>query len=268
MPERMAEFQGFAQRRQTVKLLLEKLRRREEKKRGYLIAFEGPDGAGKSTQCQLFCNWLKNEGHKVVITKWSSSPLIKPLIKARKAARSFSPEEFCLLHAADFRHRLETEILPALWKGKIVLADRYLYTALAGDAARGMELSWLLDVYSPLLWPDVVYYLSVSPETSGRRISAKRPPKFYKAGQDITRMEDPVASHRQFVSRVIQEYQALAVIFEFVTVDAEKSIYEQHRLLRELFEQRRRRPWAEWNVEVMLDWLVDKKRKTEAQLGS
>jgi dTMP kinase len=80
----------------------------------------------------------------VVTTKWNSSPVVKPLVKARKAARSLSPEEFCLLHAADFRHRLETEILPALWEGKTVIADRYLFTALARDAARGLERDWIL----------------------------------------------------------------------------------------------------------------------------
>src|SRR5256885_2121977 len=101
------------------------------KRRGLLIAFEGPDGSGKTTQRKLFKSWLKSEGHDVFTTKWNSSMLVKPLVKARKAARSLSPEEFCLLHAADFRYRLETEVLPALWAGKTVVADRYLFTALA-----------------------------------------------------------------------------------------------------------------------------------------
>src|SRR5712675_874465 len=103
------------------------------KERGLLIAFEGPDGSGKTTQRKLFKDWLASEGFKVVTTKWNSSELIKPIIKARKQVRSLDRQEFCLLHAADFRHRMETEVLPALVEGKTVVADRFLFTALARD---------------------------------------------------------------------------------------------------------------------------------------
>src|SRR3954466_9599207 len=89
--------------------------------RGFLIAFEGPDGSGKTTQRKLFKAWLKSLGHDVVTTKWNSSALIKPLIRSRKALRVLSAEEFSLLHAADFRHRVDQEILPALWAGKVVI---------------------------------------------------------------------------------------------------------------------------------------------------
>src|SRR5262249_21313365 len=144
----------FAMRRREARRLYDLVRQRDAK-RGLLIAFEGPDGSGKTTQRKLFKGWLKSEGHSVVTTKWNSSDLVKPLVKARKRAKSLSPEEFCLLHAADFRYRLETEILPALWEGKTVIADRFLFTALARDAARGLELGWLLEVYYPLFWPDM-----------------------------------------------------------------------------------------------------------------
>ena len=132
------------------------------RRRGLLIAFEGPDGSGKTTQRKLFKTWLKSEGHDVVTTKWNSSDLIKPLIKSRKALRVLSPEEFSLLHAADFRHRVEQEILPALWEGKMVIADRFLFTGLARDVARGLDLDWVLKLYQPLLWPDLVFYFSVT----------------------------------------------------------------------------------------------------------
>ena len=232
------------------------LLQRREATRGLLVAFEGPDGSGKTTQRKLFKTWLKSEGREVATTKWNSSPLIKPLVKARKQAHAFSAEEFCLLHAADFRHRLETKILPALWQGTTVIADRYIFTGLARDAARGLAFDWLLHVYLPLVWPDVVFYFSVSPETSGMRIAATRSPKFYEAGQDVTGIEDPLASYTQFISRVIREYEALALVFRFITIDAEQSINEQHRQIRELFQQTERRPWPEWNVEALVDWLA------------
>lgn len=235
---------------------LRQLLRAHEATRGLLIAFEGPDGSGKTTQRKLFKRWLVSEGVDVVTTKWNSSPLIKPLIKVRKHARALSPREFCLLHAADFRYRLDHVVLPALWRGATVVADRYLYTALARDAARGLELDWMLNVYRPILWPDLVFYFAVSPETSGRRIAAVRTPKYYEAGQDVTGLADPFASYQRFITRVIREYDALALIFRFVTVNAEQPILVQHHQIRQLFLETRRRPWAEWNVEAVLDWLA------------
>src|SRR5215203_5430142 len=144
------------------------------RRRGLLVAFEGPDGSGKTTQRKLFKTWLKAEGYDVVTTKWNSSDLIKPIIKSRKAVRALSPEEFSLLHGADFRHRVEQMILPALWDGKLVIADRFLFTGLARDVARGLDLDWVLKLYQPLLWPDLVFYFSVSPDTSSKRVSATR----------------------------------------------------------------------------------------------
>jgi dTMP kinase len=226
------------------------------RRRGLLVAFEGPDGAGKSTQRKLFKTWLKAEGYDVVTTKWNSSALIKPIIKSRKDIRVLSPIEFSLLHAADFRHRVERVVLPALWEGKLVIADRFLFTGLARDVARGLDFDQVLKLYQPLLWPDVVFYFSVSADTSRRRIVATRVPKFYEAGQDVTDMDEPTASYERFITRVIREYESLALIFRFITVDAEQSIHDQHREIRRLFRETEKRPWSDWNLDAVVEWLA------------
>src|SRR5918998_5545422 len=172
---------------------------RRDKTRGLLIAFEGPDGSGKTTQRKLLKRWLQSRGQAVVSTRWGSSPLVKPLLRVRKKIRALSPLEYSLLHAIDVRHRIETEILPALWAGKTVLADRYLFTALARDAARGLDLDWLLNAYAPLLWPDLVLYFSMTPEDSRRRVASIRSPHFYQSGQDVTGIDDPLASYSRFI---------------------------------------------------------------------
>jgi dTMP kinase len=227
-----------------------------EKSRGLLIAFEGPDGSGKTTQRKLLKRWLESQDHEVVSTRWASSALVKPMLKVRKKIRTLSVEEYSLLHAVDFRHRIETSILPALWSGKTVLADRYLFTALARDAARGLDLDWLLHAYSPLLWPDLVIYFSMTPEDSRRRIASTRAPRFYEAGQDVTGIEDPLASYGRFIDRVVTEYDNLSVVFQFVTVDAGEAVYRQHTRVRELVEKAEKRPWLTFSEEAVQEWLI------------
>jgi dTMP kinase len=234
---------------------IEQLIGRRDKIRGTLIAFEGPDGSGKTTQRKLLKRWLQSRGQAVLSTRWGSSPLVKPLLRVRKKIRALSPLEYSLLHAIDFRHRIETEVLPALWAGKTVLADRYLFTALARDAAREIDLDWLLHAYSPLLWPDIVLYFSVRPQVSSRRVAATRRPRFYEAGQDVTGIDDPLTSYRRFIDRVIHEYENLATIFKFVTVNAEDPVYRQHQKVRALVERAGRRPWPEYSAEALAEWL-------------
>ena len=234
---------------------LRRLIAERDESRGLLIAFEGPDGSGKTTQRKLLKTWLASRGHTVVSTRWASSALVKPLLKARKRIRALSTEEYSLLHAADFRHRVETAILPALWAGKTVLADRYLFTALARDAARGLDLDWLLHAYSPLLWPDLVIYFSMTAESSSRRIASARAPRFYEAGQDVTGLEDPLASYGRFIDRVVTEYENLALVFKFVTVDAGDAVYRQHTQVRELVENAEKRRWPAFSREAVEEWL-------------
>jgi dTMP kinase len=237
------------------RVVLEQLIARRDKTRGLLIALEGPDGAGKTTQRKLLKTWLQSRGQPVVATRWGSSPLVKPLITVRKRIRALSPLEYSLLHAIDFRHRVETEVLPALWAGRTVLADRYLFSGLAGDAARGIDLDWLLHAYAPLLWPDLVLYFAMPPQASSRRLAAMRQPHFYESGQDVTGIEDPLVSYQRFIDRVIREYDNLAAIFQFVKVDAEAAVYRQHQQVRRLVERTGKRPWREYSAEAVEEWL-------------
>jgi len=204
---------------------------------GWLFAFEGLDGAGKTTQRKLLTAWFEGLGEEVVVTKWNSSPLFKPLIKARKALRALSPREFAVLHAADFRHRFEAVIEPSLRAGKIVLADRYIFTGIARDVARGLDREWSRNLYRPARLPDIVFYFTVSPEICASRIAATREMKFYEAGQDVTFIDDPIESYVCFAGRVSREYENLSREFGFVAVDAGRPIYAQHRLIREACER-------------------------------
>ena len=204
---------------------------------GLLIAFEGLDGSGKTTQRKLLKTWLESNGEDVIVTKWNSSPVFKDLIKAKKASHRLDPHNYSLLHAADFRHRYETVIQPSLREGKIVLADRYIFTGFARDVARGVSRARVAGLYSSVRRPDITFYFSASPLTSATRITATREIKFYEAGQDVTALENPLESYLRFSRKVIKEYARLHNEFEFVVVDADEPIYDQHLFIRETYEE-------------------------------
>src|SRR5215203_4586480 len=136
---------------------------------GRLIAVEGLDGSGKSTQIYLLKRWMELQGLKVFFSEWNSSDLVKEATSKAKKRQLLTPTTFSLIHATDFADRYERQILPLLRAGYIVLADRYLFTALARDAVRGLDRNWLAKLYSFAVHPDITFYFRVPLEISLNR---------------------------------------------------------------------------------------------------
>ena len=153
---------------------------------GKLFVVEGIDGSGKTTQLALLAKWLSAAGHRVFVTEWNSSALVKAATKTGKKKNSLTPMTFSLLHATDFADRLLYNIIPPLKAGMIVLADRYAYTAFARDAARGVDRAWVRELYSFAVRPDLRVYFRVPIDVSLDRLLARRVKlKFYEAGLDM-----------------------------------------------------------------------------------
>jgi thymidylate kinase len=123
---------------------------------GKLIAIEGTDGVGRSTQIQLLREWLEIKGYGVVETGWTRSPLMQPTIELAKSSNTLNKLTFVLLYATDFADRLEKEIIPALKAGFVVLSDRYIFTALARAGVRGVDRQWLRNLYGFAIAPHLV----------------------------------------------------------------------------------------------------------------
>ena len=73
---------------------------------GKLIAIEGTDGVGRTTQIQLLREWLEVKGYGVVETGWTRSPLMQPTIELAKSSNTLNKLTFVLLYATDFADRL------------------------------------------------------------------------------------------------------------------------------------------------------------------
>jgi len=204
---------------------------------GKLIIVEGIDGSGKSTQLDLLHKWLSGQGYCVYFTEWNSSPIVRQTTKFGKARRLLSPMTFSLIHAADFADRLERAILPPLRAGAIVLADRYIYTAFARDAARGIDRSFVRGLYSIAPVPTVKVYFRVPLDEALRRILSGRPElKFYEAGMDLGLSVNPYESFRLFQRRIFDQYEKMVGEFGLEVIDATLSIAEQQRRFRRLVQ--------------------------------
>ena len=146
---------------------------------GKIIAIEGTDGVGRSTQIHLLREWLEVQGYGVVETGWTRSELMQPTIELAKASNTLNKLTFVLLYATDFADRLEKEIIPALKAGFIVLSDRYIYTALARAGVRGVDRTWMRNLYGFAIAPHQVFYLKIDEKTLIRRVLQSRGMDFW-----------------------------------------------------------------------------------------
>lgn len=205
---------------------------------GRLIAVEGLDGSGKSTQIYLLKRWLEMKGLKVFFTEWNSSLLVKKATSKGKKRQLLTATTFSLIHCTDFADRYERQILPLLKAGYLVLCDRYIYTAFARDAVRGCTHSWLHNLYGFARQPDLTFFFNTSLQVALSRILSGRPQlKYHEAGMDLGLSADPYESFRLFQEQIYNEYLAMKETFSFVPIDGSASIEAQQMQVRELVTQ-------------------------------
>ncbi len=239
---------------------------------GRLIAVEGLDGSGKSTQIYLLKRWLEAEGVKVYFSEWNSSELVKSATSKGKKRELLTPTTFSLIHATDFADRYERHLVPLLRAGYVVLCDRYVFTAFARDVTRGCPPDWVRGIYNFAAQPDLTFFFKADLEVSLNRILEGRPKlKFFEAGMDLRLSSDPYESFRIFQGRILEQYMAMSGEFNFIVMDANQNVATQQALLRKIVGEkislakfRRRSPLPlppTWRPE-------DKSKETEEDLAA
>jgi dTMP kinase len=191
---------------------------------GKLIAIEGADGVGRTTQLTLLREWLEVRGYGVVETGWTRSELMQPTIELAKASNTLNKLTFVLLYATDFADRLEKEIIPALKAGFIVLSDRYIFTALARAGVRGVDRQWLRNLYGFAIAPHLTFYLKVDVETLIGRVLGVRGMDFWESGMDMKLGDDIYDSFRAYQNKMLREFSSMSDEFHFRTIDARRPI--------------------------------------------
>src|SRR5918993_108533 len=191
---------------------------------GKIIAIEGTDGVGRSTQIQMLREWLEVRGYGVIETGWTRSALMQPTIDIAKASNTLNKLTFVLLYATDFADRLEKEVIPALKAGFIVLSDRYIYTAIARAGVRGVDRAWIRNLYGFGIVPHLVFYLRIDEKTLIRRVLQSRGMDYWESGMDLKIGDDIYESFRAYQRALLKEYASMSDEFNFRILDARRKV--------------------------------------------
>ena len=143
--------------------------------KGKFISIEGIDGCGKSTHAKLLMRWLRSHGRKVVITDEPTNDVIGRVIKRVLRGELKLPiAAEALLFAADRVQHISDVIEPALKAGKVVLNERYVYSSLAYQSARGLPMNWISSINKYVLRPDLGILVDVPAKIAFARIKSSR----------------------------------------------------------------------------------------------
>lgn len=144
--------------------------------KGVLIVIEGIDGAGKSTQAKSLLRKLRAKGLPAVYFrepsrgKWG-----RELKRLAQQAGSLTPEQELELFQKDRRENVEKNLRPALAAGKVIVLDRYFFSTIAYQGAKGLDrdrIRRMNERFAPK--PDLVFILDIRAGEGLARISGRR----------------------------------------------------------------------------------------------
>jgi len=190
--------------------------------KGILIVFEGIDGSGKSTQAEILLERLQEEDFDAVYFREPSKGKWGRKIK-KKALHpdSLSPEEELDLFQKDRRENVEKNLKPALKKKRIVILDRYYYSTIAYQGAKGIDEKLIRRMNEEfVVEPDLVFIFDIDPKKGLERIENR------KKKDKLFEREDYLVKVREIFRSFKGE--------KFVHIDALKSKEEISKEIEEI----------------------------------
>jgi len=174
---------------------------RAHRQGGLLIAAEGLDGSGKSAGLDALGRWLERKGRRVHLVTWEPARLVARASAAPRGRQILTPRVAALLAAAEAADRIAWDVRRPLARGDVVLADRYAWTAVARDVARGLEPAWVAALYRFAPAPDLVIFHRQEPVGALARALATRPTP--------VGAEAVAAAYSAFLERLMAAYDVL-----------------------------------------------------------
>jgi dTMP kinase len=166
-------------------------------KKGLLIVLEGIDGSGKTTQARRLVRALRRAGLEAVSFREPTRGRWGREIR-NKARRpdSLTPEGELDLFLKDRQENVSKNLLPSLRRKKTVVLDRYYFSTIAYQGAKGISrerIRRLNEEFAPR--PDLVFILDVDPRRGLGRIEG-RPAK------------EPLFERKEYLARVRRIFQS------------------------------------------------------------
>jgi len=193
---------------------------------GVLVVIEGIDGAGKSTQAKSLLRKLRAKGFPAVYFrepsrgKWG-----RELKRMAQRVGSLTPEQELELFQKDRRENVEKNLRPALAAGKVIVLDRYFFSTIAYQGAKGLDRDRIRRMNERFVpKPDLVFILDIRAGEGLARISGRKKKDVLFEGE----------SYLVKVRRIFLSFRGA----RFVHIDARQSkrdiarrIYEKTRLI-------------------------------------
>jgi dTMP kinase len=162
-------------------------------KKGLLVVLEGIDGSGKTTQARSLLRRLRYRGRKAVFFREPTRGKWGRAIKKMAArADSVTPDEELDLFVRDRRENVAKNLAPALAAGKVVVLDRYYFSTIAYQGAKGIDPGKIRRLNEKFtVKPDLVIVLDVDAGAGLARIRGR------KTRDELFEREDYLARVRQ-----------------------------------------------------------------------
>jgi dTMP kinase len=184
--------------------------------RGLLIAFEGIDGSGKTTQARRLEQRLLERGIDVVLTKEPTDGRHGRRLRESARLGRLAPAEELEAFIADRREHVASLIAPALAAGRVVLVDRYYFSNAAYQGARGLDPQEILRrnaTFAPR--PDLAPLLEIGVDTALVRIEARGAgASLFERRQDLERVARSFRELRDPAIRRLDGEREAGVIHE------------------------------------------------------
>ena len=162
---------------------------------GKLIAVEGIDGAGKTTIARHIYGFLTNHGYRCSLLKEPSDSVYGKII--RNLNVPIDPKIELMLFLKDREIDAHERILPALRKGLIVIMDRYYYSNIAYQSAKGLNADWIRKLNEKIApKPDLVILLDLSVSKALERMKNRKKLSIFE--------------EKDFLERVRQKFHEIA----------------------------------------------------------
>ena len=141
---------------------------------GFIVAFEGIDGSGKTTHSRLLAEWLVEKGHEVLVEhEPTQGPWGRKLRESGSSGR-LSPQQELDYFIEDRKQHVTEVILPAVSSGKNVVLDRYYFSNMAYQGTRGLDIDEIRRIneeFAPK--PDLLLILDIEVDEALARIGAR-----------------------------------------------------------------------------------------------